>query len=112
MTAQSVVLADWKSSCDGFQPYCGNTIMNNLGDLQDMVKAVEAVLHQSWSTNEAPDHKYWLSSCHFLITSSERPEYVRSVQKYLTWSIHHKWQKHQKLLTSQTTSPHSHINER
>ena len=76
--------------CDDFQPYCGNTIMNNLGDLQDMVKAVEAILHQSRSTNEAPDYKYCsirLSSCHFLITSNECPEYVHALGTKVSYMV-------------------------
>ena len=44
--------------CDDFQRYYGSAIRNNLGDLQGMVKAVKAILHHSWSTNEAPDHQY------------------------------------------------------
>ena len=44
--------------CDDFQLYYGNAIRNNRGDLQGMVKAVKAILHHSWSTDEAPDHKY------------------------------------------------------
>ena len=44
--------------CDDFQRYYGNAIRNNLGDLQSMVKATKAILHHSWSTDEAPDHDY------------------------------------------------------
>ena len=50
------------------------------------------------------------SRCHLLISSGKCPECVgyRSTLR----SMHHKWQKGQKLSTSQATSMHSHTNER
>ena len=50
------------------------------------------------------------SSCHLLINSSKCPECVR--YRSTLWSMHHKWQKCQKLSTTLTTSTHSHTNER
>ena len=50
------------------------------------------------------------SRCHLLISSGKCPECVgyRSTLR----SMYHKWQKGQKLSTSQATSTHSHTNER
>ena len=50
------------------------------------------------------------SRCQLLISSGKCPECVgyRSTLR----SMHHKWQKGQKLSTSQATSTHSHTNER